>query len=63
VHTVLEDNGSGFIFQSIGSNAKKIGLHSVLARLKHYYGDAYKMEIQSEPGNGTRITITFPFSN
>jgi sensor histidine kinase YesM len=63
VHAVLEDNGAGFIFQPIGSHTKKIGLHSVMARLEHYYGDACQMEIQSEPGNGTRIIIIFPLEN
>ena len=38
------------------------GLASVHQRLKLYYGPEYGLEIQTEPGKGTSITLRLPLS-
>ncbi|MFQ5421509.1 MAG: sensor histidine kinase, partial [Anaerolineae bacterium] len=42
------------------SNEKAIGLRNVDGRLRALYGDNYCLDIQSEPGQGTRVKIRIP---
>ncbi len=38
-----------------------IGLYNIYQRIVLYYGDAYGIEIQSEPDNGTCVTACLPY--
>ncbi|SEU19123.1 sensor histidine kinase [Paenibacillus sp. NFR01] len=44
--------------QSTGS--KGVGLRNVNERLRLYFGDAYRLQIESDPGAGTRIALRHP---
>lgn len=37
-----------------------IGLYNINQRIKLFYGEAYGMEIQSQPKEGTQVTLTIP---
>lgn len=37
-----------------------VGLHNVHERLRLYYGDGYGLEIESEPDEGTCVTLRLP---
>ena len=39
---------------------KRIGLKNIARRIQLYYGDSYGMEIQSVPGEYTRVILTLP---
>lgn len=39
---------------------KSIGLANVYARMQLYFGDSYTMNINSQPGTGTQITLILP---
>ena len=39
---------------------RSTGLASAAARLKMYFGAAYGLDIDSEPGVGTRIAVRLP---
>ena len=43
-----------------GGSTPSIGVSNVLARLKLYYGDSYRLEVHSEENRGTSIKITIP---
>ncbi|KAA3436514.1 sensor histidine kinase [Rufibacter hautae] len=53
-----EDNGQGFVPSEVGH--KGMGLKSIHDRVKLLNGT---MEIDSAPGHGTTISISFPLSN
>ena len=56
----VSDDGIGFDISIIGSNVDKgkgFGLFSIRERLETISG---LLNIQSEPGNGTRVTLTAP---
>ena len=68
----VSDNGAGISqskleelkteldeYQNISNG---IGLHNVNKRIKLYYGDKYGINMQSELGIGTIVTIYFPIS-
>ncbi len=64
---IVEDNGVGMTASQCESILRKdrtdssgIGIKNVNDRLKIYFGDAYGVRIESEPDNGTRITVRFP---
>ncbi|MFC3803805.1 sensor histidine kinase [Cohnella sp. GCM10012308] len=65
----VEDNGTGMTEERIraslgGAEDKRrpvsYGLRSVHERIKLYFGEAYGVRIESEPGRGTTITIILP---
>lgn len=59
----VKDDGSGFDTTLIGPEYRKadgFGLFSINERLEHLGG---RMEIESKPGYGTRITIEAPLTN
>lgn len=66
----IKDNGTGIEpdklekiksrLEIAESSGESFGLRSVNERLKLTFGDSYGMNIQSEPGKGTMVTIRFP---
>lgn len=67
----LSDNGAGIpphVLEELDSHDQSglpnhrhgVGLYNVNARLKLYFGEAYKLDIRCKPGEGTRITIRHP---
>jgi two-component system sensor histidine kinase YesM len=68
----VEDDGAGIDPQrlceirkrlrvgSTDSDDRQIGLSNINRRLKLYYGQSAGVEVESTPGSGTRVTITFP---
>lgn len=66
----VEDDGTGMDEKRLDEirlmrfnpeeRGKKIGLANIRGRLHYLYGNEEHMRIESEPGKGTRITITFP---
>ncbi|GAB2571100.1 cache domain-containing sensor histidine kinase [Gracilibacillus alcaliphilus] len=62
----VEDNGIGIEKAQIESFQKErqinngIGLHNVDERIKLTFGSAYGIEIESEIGKGTRVSIKLP---
>jgi len=59
----IKDNGKGFNVQKRTSNLRKekrMGIHSMKQRARLLRG---KMEIQSKPMQGTKISITLPYRN
>jgi two-component system sensor histidine kinase YesM len=68
----IKDNGKGMdsekvkYINSLVSEAKiinkgeHIGIENVISRLRIYYGDYYKFNIESEIGRGTSICIRIP---
>lgn len=58
-HLDVWDNGKGFNIDK-HKETNKLGLFGILERIKPYHG---QMEIESEPGGGTRIIIKVPANN
>ncbi|MGM7721763.1 cache domain-containing sensor histidine kinase [Metabacillus sp. Hm71] len=66
---VIEDNGPGMddatikaIFKGeIKPKGTGIGLRNINERMKLMFGEAYGLQLESEKGNGTRVTITIPY--
>ena len=62
----ITDNGRGMSQEKVGEvfgeggSTPSIGVSNVLARLKLYYGDSYRLEVHSEENRGTSIKITIP---
>ncbi|HZG79009.1 MAG TPA: sensor histidine kinase [Paenibacillus sp.] len=42
---------------------RHIGLQNVHLRLKHLYGEAYGLTLESKPGTGTRVTVRIPIQS
>lgn len=70
----ISDNGHGMteeelmvLQNNIQSSKRKsnlsIGLNNINQRIKLFYGEAYGMEIQSSPKEGTLVTLTIPLHN
>ncbi|MGG4034048.1 sensor histidine kinase [Paenibacillus cisolokensis] len=66
---VIEDNGVGMSREAIGrlmngqhekERKDSIGIDNVDKRIKLLYGETYGVVIHSEPGAGTKVTITLP---
>ena len=61
----IEDNGIGMDQSELHSimfgkgSSHSVGLKNINKRLMYYYGTCLKIE--SEPGQGCKITITIPF--
>ena len=63
----VEDNGIGMtaeqckkILQKERSDSGGIGVKNVNDRLKIYFGDQYGLSIESEPDEGTKVTVHLP---
>jgi PAS domain S-box-containing protein len=62
VHEVqlsISDDGCGFEPEESGDNPKGLGLKNIAERVKILGG---KFKIDSQPGKGTRVEVTVPFS-
>lgn len=66
---IIQDNGCGMrpdeveLYYNRPETAKAqghVGIANVLERLKHYYGEAYSLKVQSDPGKGTTVTLLLP---
>ncbi len=61
VHIAIEDNGVGMpperLAEVYGSG---IGMSNVRERLEVLYGDDFRMDVSSQPGEGTQIRIEIP---
>ncbi len=60
VRVTVEDDGRGFdtsVINSVTENSDKYGLFSIKERLANYGG---QLEADSDPGSGSRITMTAP---
>lgn len=65
---VVEDNGPGMDEHTVKSifagevkrKGTGIGLRNINDRIKLMFGSAYGLQIESEVGKGTRVTITLP---
>jgi two-component system, LytTR family, sensor kinase len=57
----VEDNGSGITDERMATLLNSgIGVSNVNERLKVLYGSAYRLSIESKPGEGTRTEIELP---
>ena len=43
-------------------NGSHVGFANSLKRLKYFYGDEADISLSSEEGEGTCITLTFPYN-
>lgn len=60
----VADNGVGMDEETAASflsvQSKGYGARNVNERIKLYYGEQYHLQVESTPGVGTKITVTFP---
>lgn len=70
----IYDNGMGMNLQTLEAlnnniqqprkkSTSSIGLYNINQRIKLFYGEAYGMEIKSQPQEGTLVTLTLPLHN
>ncbi|MDO3681378.1 sensor histidine kinase [Paenibacillus ehimensis] len=73
IRIAVTDNGSGIAPERLAQlrrdlehppppSGASIGLTNVNERLKHSYGEAYGLRIDSRPGEGATVTVTIPGS-
>ena len=62
LHLLVEDDGVGISEEKLGTllDHGGIGVSNVNERLKVLFGTEYRMWIESQPGNGTRVQIEVP---
>ncbi|NGM83448.1 sensor histidine kinase [Paenibacillus sp. 7124] len=71
VQFIVEDDGVGMTGDKLaklweqegdsGPSAKtRIGLHNLKKRLELHFGTVYQLEVESEAGTGTKVTIRIP---
>jgi len=63
IKVIIEDDGVGFETERNGfipGRTGGFGLFSIRERFDHFHG---KLEIQSEPGQGTKVSLTAPLKN
>jgi two-component system LytT family sensor kinase len=61
LHLLVEDDGIGIPEEKLATLLERgIGVSNVNERLKVLFGNEYRMWIESEPGNGTRVQIEMP---
>jgi len=60
IYIVVEDNGVGMDINAIKKKGNDIALKNIDKRIKLYYGDGYGVDVKSELGNGTVVTVTLP---
>ena len=58
LNTEITDDGVGISDPS--KLAAGYGVQNVIDRIKLFYGDDYGVDISSDPGKGTKVTITIP---
>ncbi|MZQ85359.1 HAMP domain-containing protein [Paenibacillus sp. 5J-6] len=59
---IVEDNGCGIHTERrVPGEGGSVGLRNVDKRIKLLYGSLYGIEIESEEGLGTRISLEFPY--
>ncbi len=64
LHIEIEDNGVGVPESKLATMFDSgIGVSNVNERLKVLFGDDYRMDVDSRPGEGTRTHIEFPDLN
>lgn len=66
----IQDNGAGMpaeqvehIYRYLDTEdemGERIGIQNVIYRLKLYYGSRFQFEIDSSPGQGTRVRLSIP---
>lgn len=65
IRVCIEDNGCEIALEQLQTllleSSTNIGLQNVDKRIKLLYGSCYGIEIESEYGIGTRVTLTIPF--
>lgn len=69
----LADNGVGMEQETIlrftrfadreEEMGERIGIQNVISRLKLYYNDRFRLDIESEPGQGTIVRMAIPLEN
>jgi two-component system LytT family sensor kinase len=62
LHLLVEDDGVGISAEKLATLLEHggIGVSNVNERLKVLFGGEYRMWIESQPGNGTRVEIEVP---
>lgn len=64
IYLIVEDNGIGIEPEVLASilefKTRGYGVRNVNERITLYYGEEYRLQIESEVGKGTRSTITIP---
>jgi hypothetical protein len=58
IHKLLNDEDANDI--SHHSHTTGLGLAQVRDRLRYYYGEHCQLAVESEPGSGTTVRLTFP---
>ena len=68
--SAIQDNGAGMSAEQVeriyryldteDEMGERIGIQNVIYRLKLYYGSRFQYEIDSSPGQGTRIRLSIP---
>lgn len=71
-HLIIQDNGEGMSeskraqveneMRAYTMQNAKIGLGNVYLRLKMFFGDKVSMNLESSPGQGTKITISINYA-
>ena len=61
LQTLLEPPAKEVDRNNVSNAHTKLGVYAVHQRLRYLYGEDYGLTIQSEPGEGTCITIRIPF--
>ena len=72
IRVTIADNGRGIDAETLreieagafsGAGGKgHIGMSNAIARIRMYYGTEAAIEVESAPGEGTRIRIEYPAS-
>lgn len=64
MNILVEDNGKGMSKEKAETiltiESKGYGVRNVDERIKMYYGSEYGLRIDSTPGKGTKVFVTFP---
>lgn len=56
----VEDNGVGMDQETLDGIQDGIGFSNVNERLKYYYGEEYRLHVESRPEKGTRVYFYIP---
>jgi two-component system LytT family sensor kinase len=66
----VKDDGAGIspdhlqdVLQNGSGSGNGVGLANVHGRLQAFYGNAYGLKIQSQPGEGTIVTMSMPLTS